>query len=130
MQEALNTRSFSEEVINAIWFIHDTVPQLNSLIKEVESLQTEKNIIASSFKGASAEERVALQKRGLEIKEAIDAKKLYMDKLEAVVREAEMTIPNIPQPDVPMPQYSGERLAWKQLILRRVNRLRAEYSGG
>ena len=128
VQEALGLRGFSEEVVNAIWFIHDTVPKMNQIQREVEILLAEKNSQASDFKGATPERKKELQQRGIEIKAEVEKKKAEVEKLKAEVQGAELVLPNIPQPDVPLPSnLVGEELEWKRLMLRRVHRLMAEY---
>jgi seryl-tRNA synthetase len=128
VQEVLGLRGFSEEVVNAIWFIHDTVPKMNQVQQEVEALLAEKNSQAVLFKAATLERKKELQQRGIEIKAQVEKKKAEAEVLKVQVREAELVLPNIPQPDVPLSSdLVGEELEWKRLMLRRVHRLMVEY---
>ena len=129
VQEVLGLRGFSEEVVNAIWFIHDTVQKLNQVQQEIEALLAEKNSQATLFKGATPERKKELQQRGIEIKAEVEKKKVETETLKTAVREAELVLPNIPHPDIPLPKsLQGEELEWKRLMLRRMHRLMSEYS--
>jgi len=124
VQEVLGLRGFSEEVVNAIWLIHDMVPRMNQTQREIEVLQAEKNSQASLFKAATPERKKELQQRGIEIKATIEARKSEVEKLKAEVQAAELVLPNIPHPDAPLPNsLQGEQLEWKRLMLRRVHRI-------
>jgi seryl-tRNA synthetase len=128
VQEVLGLRGFSEEVVNAIWFIHDTVPKMNQTQQEVEALLAEKNSQAALFKAATPERKKELQQRGIEIKAQVEKKKAEVEVLKVQVREAELVLPNIPHLDAPLSKaLQGEELEWKRLLLRRVHRLMAEY---
>ena len=86
--------------------------------------------MASAFKGATPERKQELQQRGTQIKAEIPAKKAEVEKLKLEIKAAEMILPNIPHPEVPLPSHlTGEELEWKQLVLRRVHRLMSEYEG-
>lgn len=75
---------------------------LMDLKKKNQALNEEKNANAKKMKGASAEEREAIIKRGREIGQEIDALKESTDAAEKRLQEFMYLVPMIPSPEAPI----------------------------
>lgn len=81
---------------------------LMDLKKKNQALNEEKNANAKKMKGASAEEREAIIKRGREIGQEIDALKESTDMAEKRLQEFMYLVPMVPSPEAPIgPDESG-----------------------
>ena len=125
VMECLLLRHLSPDAIEAINLVVKYGPELNYLIGLRDTKRAEKNLLSGRFGAATPAERVELRNQSKALSDHINLLDSDIKVLETLVTDNCARIPNIPSPDVPIPQ---EDEAWKRTLLRRVHRLIREDS--
>lgn len=129
VMECILLRNPGEDIIHALNTIRVVGPECDALLKTIEAQRAERNTLSAKFKSATPTERADLQARVKELKVELATNEARQVALDAHLKDLESLVPNIPSPDVPLSKdLSQEDAEWKKLLLRRVNRLVAEYN--
>ena len=85
-----------------------------ALTSETQELQTRRNQISGSFRGASKEEMTALREEARVVADRIKDVKVELDAANAELQELLYQVPNIPSPDAPVGPNADANVVIKQ----------------
>lgn len=77
------------------------------LLKDIEELKKEKNLISDKFKNSSKDEKISLKEKVSDIKGKLEVLEKEYSTVEDRCKKYESLIPNLPDPDVPF-SWQGE----------------------
>ncbi len=127
VMECLLLRNIGESEANAVQMVANLGKYLPMVVHRRDEARREKNLLSAQFAKASPEEREQLREKSKALDISIRVDEIDFNTKDSQIREYEAMIPNIPDPEIPLPSYlSAEQVAWKRTILRRVHRLIAE----